>query len=106
MSWTEFDCVVVGDAAVMARALRLASRVMERDANRMRSSVKGSKNNNNKNSSVGPTIFCSVRHNVRVADISDFILTMYQKATGVDLNQFHHHHYGGDDHQHTGHSHN
>lgn len=86
---TQSDLLVINKID-LAEAVGSDLDVMERDANLMRSS-KGS-------DEVGPTVFCSVKHNKRVSDISDFILNMYEKATGVKLPSSHSHGHG---HTHT-----
>lgn len=79
---TQSDLLIINKID-LAEAVGSDLSVMERDANLMRSS----KNNNQEEASIGPTIFCSVRDNVKVPEISDFILSMYEKATGEMLQQ-------------------
>lgn len=73
---TQSDLLVINKID-LAEAVGSDLGVMERDADLMRGS-KGSED-------VGPTIFCSVKHNKKVPEISDFILQMYEKATGIKL---------------------
>jgi urease accessory protein len=86
---TQSDLLIINKID-LAEAVGSDLGVMERDANLMRTS------NTNKDIT-GPTIFCSVRHDKGVKDISDFILQMYEKATGDHILSAHkghdrHHH--------------
>ena len=78
---TQSDLLIINKID-LAEAVGSDLSVMERDANMMRSS-----NKQQDPDSVGPTVFCSVRDNVKVPEVSDFILSMYEKATGVTLQQ-------------------
>jgi urease accessory protein len=85
---TQSDLLIINKID-LAEAVGSDLTVMERDANAMRTPV------GKKGDPPGPTIFCSVKHNIQVPEISDFILHMYQKATGVTLSgkdsEEHHH---------------
>lgn len=81
---TQSDLLIINKID-LAEAVGADLSVMERDANRMRAS------NPKDESKFGPTVFCSVRDNVKVPEVSDFVLSMYEKATGVKLQQPHSH---------------
>ena len=81
---TQSDLLIINKID-LAEAVGSDLGVMERDANIMRSSH--SSNNQGEAAQIGPTIFCSVRDNVKVPEISDFILSMYEQATGANLQQ-------------------
>lgn len=86
---TQSDLLIINKID-LAEAVGSDLAVMERDAKLMRTS------NTNKDIT-GPIVFCSVRHDKSVKDISDFILQMYEKATGEHVLSAHkghdHHHH-------------
>lgn len=85
---TQSDLLIINKID-LAEAVGSDLEVMKRDANLMRK--------NNKDIT-GPTVFCSVRHDHGVKDISDYILQMYEKATGVHIGHENHEH----EHEHAG----
>jgi urease accessory protein len=81
---TQSDLLIINKTD-LAEAVGSDLGVMRRDANLMRTS------HTNKDI-IGPTIFCSVRHDTKgVKEISDYILQMYEKATGENINIGHDH---------------
>ncbi|CAB9523200.1 protein UreG [Seminavis robusta] len=77
---TQSDLLVINKID-LADAVGSDLGIMERDANLMRAPVVVGAGGQ----VPGPTIFCSVKHNIQVPEISDFILGMYETATGVTL---------------------
>lgn len=92
---TQSDLLIINKID-LAEAVGSDLGVMERDANIMRSSSHSNNHQQGEAAQIGPTIFCSVRDNVKVPEISDFILSMYEKATGASLQQ-----HSSDHHSHS-----
>jgi urease accessory protein len=107
---TQSDLLIINKID-LADAVGSDLKVMERDAKWMRTPLLGGGNHGDKKlqgqavvgQEPGPIIFCSVKHNIQVPEISNFILHMYETATGVTLssgkdhdshdNHHHHHHH-------------
>ena len=96
---TQSDLLIINKID-LAEAVGSDLGIMERDANRMRSYSNRNQGSSGEEDRVAPTIFCSVRQNIRVAEISDFILDMYEKATSTKLQLQSGQHHDHDHHQH------